>query len=901
MGRAIYYCFQCSQRVSDSDIDAGKGFRVGDRILCAACAPESVKSVTSKRMPAVPRPKAGSTAQNPKVALPESPPPEPRSSRGRMIALAGVLALLLIVGAILLLRRNDGDHETVKTLPVVVAGSGNAATPGVESASEARERTARADLDKALDFSKAHPDDWSGRLKGFSDVARKWDGTEAGRVAAKQAAAVKTGLQEKVSGWMAEVEETIAELLKSNQYAAAAKKVEELKPSHDLPEWGLALEKRAAELLALAQKRAEEETAKKADERKPEETAEGKAQLVRWEAAAAKASARDYAGAIADLERALPGLKEADAKSEAEGDIALLRKVATAVQEAIAALRQRPLGWSLTLQARDAGAVKRVAGSVLQIDADRVELRSLKDSVFVDWSDVTAATLADVAQKGPFDPRALAALCLLEGETEAARVYRAELSAKWWTYAEGAKARLPKPDPAERGARDLFASAEAGYRSMETRAAAIDHYRSLRADFGSTTLVKSYSERIARRGDAGKEYYVAPVNFRTEGSLHLLKSGRLESDKDSDDRDTNVNFAELEFAALPGLVYRCWISVGACCEETFLFYYQGSDLMDTDPKTKKKVAVEPGSGFAVPVKHSIRNLKKTHADHKPKGAAVHPKTAARWEWVEVTLPKYTAPGAKKLRFMTNQAGFSVGGAFVSALRKGPPSDAEMKEMEKLRVLESPPVLIDPDLVAWWTFDEGAGSTVTDRTGRGHTGKFSGDVKWVEGKAGGAIEAAGGTSGIQVEDAEDLRIPGDLTMAIWFRKVADTDWVCLMGRGDYDHRNYGLWLEPSSRKYMFQQYGSDPGKYLNLYGTKLVDTGKWIHLAVTVEQDLVKTYYNGDLDTQAKRSMVPWTSAAPLGLGYAMYHTALTGALDDARLYRRALSASEIRTIYEQTR
>src|SRR4030095_4301095 len=123
---------------------------------------------------------------------------------------------------------------------------------------------------------------------------------------------------------------------------------------------------------------------------------------------------------------------------------------------------------------------------------------------------------------------------------------------------------------------------------MDPLAAAVDNYKSLRADFNSTALVKKYSERIFRRSDAGREYYFAPVDFRTDGSIQKGKSGKLESTKDSDGPDTLLNSAEIEFAVLPGLMYRCWLQVGACCEETFFFYYQGTELTETDAKPKKK-------------------------------------------------------------------------------------------------------------------------------------------------------------------------------------------------------------------------------------------------------------------------------------------------------------------------
>jgi len=204
--------------------------------------------------------------------------------------------------------------------------------------------------------------------------------------------------------------------------------------------------------------------------------------------------------------------------------------------------------------------------------------------------------------------------------------------------------------------------------------------------------------------------------------------------------------------------------------------------------------------------------------------------------------------------------------------------------------------VDPDLVAWWSLDEGGGDQVVDLSGKGHGGKFVGDVKWVEGKLGGAIQVAGNKSGIEVADTEDLRIAGDMTLTIWVRKTAEVgDWVCILGRGTVEQRNYGIWLEAKTQKWMFQQYG---GANINVYGQKLVEVGQWVHLAVTTEGDTVRVFFNGVQDGQQQRPGKPWVGPATLGIGYAMYHTALTGAVDDVRVYRRALSADEVKSLYD---
>jgi hypothetical protein len=799
-----------------------------------------------------------------------APPPD-RSRRLPLILGGAVAALGFVVVAGLAMRRPPAPPPSVvlpeiKVPPKPPPGAVKAEEPG------------RADLEKARALAKKSPEDLSAHLRAYTDIVWKFEGSEAAREAAREAASVKAAIHSKVTVWMSELEAQIKDLLDAKDYAAAERKIEELKKSHDLPEWRLAAERRASEIFLMSKKGPEAPVAKAP-------SAEAKAYAATWESAAAKATARNFGGAIAELEQSAAALKEAEVRQELESDVALLRKVAAVHQAAMEQLTKRPRGSGLTLAVRDG---KRISGAVLQIDDERVEIRSGKTSEFVEWGDVTAATIVEIAQQGNFEPAVLAAICILDGDREGAKAFESEPAPKWGRYT----AKPPKPDPAEKNARDLYAAAEKGFRSMETLAGAVDNYKSLRADFGTTSLVKKYSERIFKRSEAGREYYFAPVDFRIDGTFQRTKSGKIESAKDSDGQDTLLNSAEIEFAVLPGQAYRCWLLVGACCEETFFFYYQGTEVTETDPKTKKKIACEPGSTFAAPVKHSIRNLKKTHEEHKIKGAKVHPKTAARWEWIEIVLPKYAGPGAKKLKFATNQAGFSIGGCSVSSTRKAPPTESEMVRTTE----EKPPEPIDPDLVAWWTFEDGSGDQVTDVSGKKHTGKFVGAVQWAEGKVGGGLQVGGGPkSGVEVADAQDLRIAGDLTIALWVKMTAPSeDWVCLLGRGSYDQRNYGLWIEPKTRKILYQNYGI----LLNFYANKLLEVGRWTHLAVTIEGTSAKIYVDGQMDAQDTKTGPPHTNPATLGIGSAIHHGSLTGVMDDVRLYRRALTAEEIRAIYQ---
>jgi hypothetical protein len=58
--------------------------------------------------------------------------------------------------------------------------------------------------------------------------------------------------------------------------------------------------------------------------------------------------------------------------------------------------------------------------------------------------------------------------------------------------------------------------------------------------------------------------------------------------------------------------------------------------------------------------------------------------------VEIPLPKVAEAGAKSLRLIPDQQGFSIGLAILTSRRQRPPSDAELKELERARLDLYPP-------------------------------------------------------------------------------------------------------------------------------------------------------------------------------------------------------------------
>jgi arabinan endo-1,5-alpha-L-arabinosidase len=124
----------------------------------------------------------------------------------------------------------------------------------------------------------------------------------------------------------------------------------------------------------------------------------------------------------------------------------------------------------------------------------------------------------------------------------------------------------------------------------------------------------------------------------------------------------------------------------------------------------------------------------------------------------------------------------------------------------------------------------------------------------------------------------------------------------VGKGKDSERTFGVWEWPKGDKRLkFQQSGG--GKWFDIDSTRTIEAGVWTHIAATMKGNRGALYVNGEKDGEKDREAVPSTGTdIPLTFGMAPgLHSALKGALDDIRLYRRALGDDEIRTLYESSR
>ena len=103
------------------------------------------------------------------------------------------------------------------------------------------------------------------------------------------------------------------------------------------------------------------------------------------------------------------------------------------------------------------------------------------------------------------------------------------------------------------------------------------------------------------------------------------------------------------------------------------------------------------------------------------------------------------------------------------------------------ILTSSAKAADPDLAAYWKFDEGSGTTAFDSSGNGNDGLFNGDPQWVAGKYGGALEFDGDDY-LNCGNGDSLQIQDEITMSFWFQVDAFVNtWEGFLAKGDNSYR------------------------------------------------------------------------------------------------------------------
>lgn len=213
------------------------------------------------------------------------------------------------------------------------------------------------------------------------------------------------------------------------------------------------------------------------------------------------------------------------------------------------------------------------------------------------------------------------------------------------------------------------------------------------------------------------------------------------------------------------------------------------------------------------------------------------------------------------------------------------------------------------LVGHWKLDETSGTSVADSSGNGNTGTFSGEAAVVSaaGKIDTALSFDGSDDYIGISDDETLDFgTGDFSFATWVNVPTSED-CSSAGNGETF-----IGQRDSSRPYTYlachigDQYaafeaGDSVSTSISAIGNTPLNDGAWHHVTGVKEGHSSATIYiyvDGVLQNSTAGSFTGdfnYNVATPTSIGrfnVSPYYN-VTAVIDEARMYNRALSASEI--------
>ncbi|MBN2131932.1 MAG: hypothetical protein JW741_20695, partial [Sedimentisphaerales bacterium] len=214
------------------------------------------------------------------------------------------------------------------------------------------------------------------------------------------------------------------------------------------------------------------------------------------------------------------------------------------------------------------------------------------------------------------------------------------------------------------------------------------------------------------------------------------------------------------------------------------------------------------------------------------------------------------------------------------------------EVWSFRTLPEIPVADDPNLVLWYTLDEGNGATAVDWSGHGHHGSILGRAQWVDGAHGGALDFDGISTCIDMDDAV---AESTLSLAMWLKPrdiPYTTGYYAVLHNDQWNAGSVHVHLRANT-----SLYGVDINGGGAVTSTTVLRSGEWYHLAALIDAAGTgnQLYVNGVLESTAAPAGTPYLG--PLNFGawtnnQRFYH----GLMDDIRIYDDLLAEEEIQQL-----
>jgi hypothetical protein len=198
------------------------------------------------------------------------------------------------------------------------------------------------------------------------------------------------------------------------------------------------------------------------------------------------------------------------------------------------------------------------------------------------------------------------------------------------------------------------------------------------------------------------------------------------------------------------------------------------------------------------------------------------------------------------------------------------------------------------LVAWWKLDEAAGTAAADSSGNGNDGtlvNMDPATDWITGQIGSALDFDGSNDYVNCGNGSKLNITSAITIAFWINTndSGNNDNNPYVIKSDH---TYGIRHRTNNTIEFFIYDGH---RYATSYGVDSSFNEQWHHIAGTYDGSTLNFYVDGQLEDSTSHTGTINTDSYDLNIARNSETTSrfYQGAIDDVRIYNRALDPNEI--------
>ncbi|MGC8981520.1 MAG: LamG-like jellyroll fold domain-containing protein [Minisyncoccia bacterium] len=178
---------------------------------------------------------------------------------------------------------------------------------------------------------------------------------------------------------------------------------------------------------------------------------------------------------------------------------------------------------------------------------------------------------------------------------------------------------------------------------------------------------------------------------------------------------------------------------------------------------------------------------------------------------------------------------------------------------------------------------------------------SGCPQLVDGKVGKALSFDGVDDYVEVPDSPSLKLVSAGTIAVWVYQRTAAEFkggICKAVTTAWIYTDYGIVQRNAQGWYGVIANGISS----NSIGVALSSLNTWYFLVFTWDGTYLRLYVNGKLAKSGTQTITPRISNNPFRIGpWGTITNTIDGLIDEVRVYNRALSAEEIKVLYEATK